>query len=650
MKYARLFWSTTLLVMLTYAISTSQIQKRALAAPNSTTVVLGGDRIYHSSPAAADLNGNGYKEIAVGAKDGMLYVVAYNGTTWSKVWERQTATDLNAVLPGGESQPADGIIDSAPAIADIDNDGDLEIVVTTGGVPNGAMPSLNRHGSIIVYERTSDWTFTVKSGWPVLMPDAMGSGSGGSTPDGIRDGIGSSPSLGDLDGDGDLEIVTMTYDRIIRAYHHNGTAVNGWPIQRPSGDPILRGGESTAAIGDIDNDGLDEVVIGTNSPPWNGDNKDGPFPAIYNNPDYTRATVWAINGDSTHVPGWPVITEQVIKSSPAIGDIDGDGDLEIVVGTGNFGSYINGHQVYAWHGNGTAVSGWPKATGGNMLSSPALADLDKDGVLDVIIGCGSETDSSCKNMYAWHGNGTNLPGFPMTTSYPLVYPPIVADVDGDNNLEILQTSNHTRDILVIQHNGTSGSINTSRSAGDNVLGSPLVDDLDNDGKMETVAASASGGQAALFIFEETTTFNDETAPWPTFHQNAARTGLVLPPELSFASSLTYFHQTGTGNTAVLIRSVKNSGGGELDWSLNLSGTGGAVSADVTSGTLAAGESAIITLTVDTTSYAEDVWHNLGTMTMTATNSGSPVNNSPINSPVKLYIGQISNIYLPFINK
>jgi hypothetical protein len=178
----------------------------------------------------------------------------------------------------------------------------------------------------------------------------VGGGAGASNPDGYWDGIWGSPALGDMDGDGDLEIAVEGFDRRLHAWHHDGTVVNGWPISRDNGDALLRGGWSSPAMGDIDDDGLPEVVFGTDSPEWEGEGSV---------PDYSKATVWAINGDSSNVPGFPVSTDQAIQSSPALGDIDGEGVLEIVVGTGDGISGSGGHKVYAWNGDGTAVDGWP---------------------------------------------------------------------------------------------------------------------------------------------------------------------------------------------------------------------------------------------------------------------------------------------------
>ncbi len=627
-----------------------------LAAPDDAMIVLGGSRITHSAPVAADLNGNGRKEIVVGASDGMLYVVAYNGSSWNKVWETQTAQAINTVANKVCGNQSTGKIEASPAVGDIDNDGELEIVVATGGIPNNNNTSTNRNGAVIAYELNTSsgtsWSFSVKSGWPFVMPDDMGAGVGAREPDGVCDGIRAEPTLGDIDGDGDLEIVTIAFDRRIRAFHHNGTVVDGWPIQRESGDIILRGGQSSAAIGDIDNDGINEIIIGTNSPPWNGDAYDGPFPDIYNIPDYSLATVWAINGDSTLVPGWPVITQQNIESSPALGDIDGDGELEVVVGTGLFDGYVNGHQVYAWNADGSLVSGWPRPTADKMPSSPAIADLDGNGTQDVIIGCGKGAAPFCRTLYAWNGSGINLPGFPMNTPFTYPYPPVVADVDGDNKLEIVLTSLETDVVSVIQHNGSNGSsIDTSRKTSSIILNVPLVHDLDGDGFLETIIASAAGnGQAAIYIFDETSSTSPapHSLPWPMFQRDAAHTAFFLPPKLGFSiSELRVYHQVGSGSVAEISGMVQNTGGEQLDWSLNTNGTGGTVTGDVSSGfALMANESDTIQFSVNTAAFSQNQWHNLGNITITATSNGQPVSGSPKTIPVFLYVGDVQQVYLP----
>ncbi len=627
----------------------------SLATPSSTYLIvpLEGAQIKGSSPVAADFNGDGYKEIVVGGSDGVLHVVSFDGTSWAEVWHHQTNQEINAANPPNPTD--DNNIRSSPAIADLDNDGHLDIVVTVGGFVHTDYED-RRNGGVLVYRYVDDspWSFELieplsadgTRGWPQPRIDQIGAGPGEGEPDGLWDGFPTSPALGDLDGDGDLEIVVEGMDRRIHAWHHDGSVVEGWPISQWNGDPLWRGGRSSPALGDIDGDGLPEIVVGTMSPMHNGEQDQ-------------NATIWALNGDSSLVPGFPVQTEHYIHSSPALGDVDGDGQLEIIVGSGDGMGTGRANLVYGLNGDGTPLctaggTEWPQETDNVVLASPALGDIDGDGELEIVIGEGGYDLTTENKLYAWNPDGSLVPGFPVLVpspspwasgSLPLQYTPILADFDGDGTVEILVTHLNDWGFVVVEPDGTISDV-TGHPMRQGLWASPMVDDVDNDGLLEIIAASGDAdAQGEIRIWDEAGAA-ESSQPWPMFHHDAMRTGLiVLPPALGFPEQIRLFHQSGSGTTEMAHFQLWNEGQGTFDWIVE--GSTPQLHLDPVSGTLTS--RATVTLTVDTSSLTAG-WTEIGYITATASWEGKPVDQSPRSAVVAVYVGDVSQAYLPILLK
>jgi len=126
---------------------------------------------------------------------------------------------------------------------------------------------------------------------------------------------------------------------------------------------------------------------------------------------------------SLNQSGFPFQEGGVVKSSPIIIDLDGDGENEIIFGT------MNGDMVVL-NSDGTFQTGnWPNHIGGQFWASPAVADIDNDGVLEIII------TNHNKNIYVFDPFGNiELEYF---TNQFLVGTPSIGNLDIENDLEIV---------------------------------------------------------------------------------------------------------------------------------------------------------------------------------------------------------------------
>lgn len=332
-----------------------------------------------ASAAVGDINGDGQPEIVAGDFGG------------NRVWALHTN---GTPLPGWPIAVGANVRSTA-ALADLDPSvPGLEVIV---GVQDGTVQAWHGDGTNV-------------PGWPVMAGNFVER---------------CSPAVGDVDGDGNLEVfVGSWYDYHagstggIYAFDHTGAPLPGWP-QLTNHTSVI----ASAVLADLDGDGRKEVIAGTYE-------------------SNARMFVWRYDG--TLFPGWPYTIPRgassgsYVSSSPAVADLDGDGNLEIVDGTcGQCGT------VYAWHRDGTVVTGWPFLAN-NVIdgSSPVIGDVDGDGRLEIVVGSGSGfTPYGCttaiSKAYILHADGTLLPGWPFDLGTATPPYPALADLDGDGLIEVV---------------------------------------------------------------------------------------------------------------------------------------------------------------------------------------------------------------------
>ena len=255
--------------------------------------------VYHAQ-ALADLDGDGDADMVIGNHQGKFHYFENTGADGNPGFTLRT----------GESNPLDGLVanfDSTPVFADLDGDGDLDLV---NGHYDGTISYLENIGA-------------------ATAPD-FAQRSGSDNPfNGIDTGNTSTPALADLDSDGDLDLIAGSRDGALDWFENTGTASAPAFTQRTGTDNPLDGisvnANSAPELADLDGDGDFDLVL------W------GWYGAV----DYYENTGTAANpvfeARSDAADPLSVFGRLWLLGKPSLADLDGDGDLDLV------------RQGFIWH-------------------------------------------------------------------------------------------------------------------------------------------------------------------------------------------------------------------------------------------------------------------------------------------------------------
>ena len=368
-----------------------------------------------NSPAVADFNGDGVKEIFMTLPEGAIHITTMrNGSFEPYNTHRKVFTDL------------ENSVDGSILVTDLGGNDSLEIIVA--GI-NGVVHMFEHEINPVAGARALPvWSVDIGSEIRVTPLVADGNIYVGGVDGGVRK----------IDYDGNIVSTSFIVGTVRSMVYSISNGVIGSEQKIITGPKY--GADGTAFT--VSEDGIIRVInIG---------------PEEQNNPALTNIIHYRFDtGDS-------------ILSSPALADIDADGELELII-TGN-------NRLWAFNGNLTLVDNFPLTIDnqnpvGQIISSPVVGDVDGDGLPDIVFGAPNGL------VYGYHGDGSLVNGFPLSTG---------------------------------------GSVNST----------PVIADVIPGGPIEIVAASEDGFLYLWTMLEDAEP--DPLLPWPTFAGNNERTNLAAP--------------------------------------------------------------------------------------------------------------------------
>ncbi|MCP4631519.1 MAG: T9SS type A sorting domain-containing protein [candidate division Zixibacteria bacterium] len=429
----------------------------------------------------------------------------------------------NRFMEGWPKNTVPGNVASHPVIVDVDGDGKMEVFMANWYF----LTAFNDDGTGVI---DNNYTLQV-AGFDkeaveiplkvfAVLPDTS-----------IRF-IGT-PSIGDIDGDSEMEVVVAASDNKLYAFevvdnNGNGLAdsVANFPVT------LDTTAVATTIITDYDNDNIEDIYIATLDGKVSVYNSVGSRIAIgesisgitsgialglnidqviftSNNTDTDTSYIGIVQlGDDDLA--WSRPYENTTLYEPVVGDINRDSRPDIVVSSSD--GKIIVHSVQS-----EILTGWPVYTEDSLGASAVIADIDRNGYPEIIIPGNSK-------IHCYNFNGTIVEGYPadLYHEYPLDTlstgivntPAVVGDITGDGVPNIMVGS-PDMDVFVPVYNPNTFKYRGQpmMAVGTPVNSSPFVFDLDGDNDIEI---GARGGDGYINILDAAATFDQSLNIWPLY--------------------------------------------------------------------------------------------------------------------------------------
>ena len=459
-----------------------------------------------------DLRGTGWHHLAVtfddNSKTMTLYIdgaVAGTDTFTNSIAYTGSNTSIGSSPSGGYF--LDGMIDDARIYARALSEDEVLALSNDATLVSGA--------TAIVINNVNDAPTLSAIGTPAFTASDITTTADGAT----------SVTAADLDGDGDMDVLSASYQDDTIAWYENDGSENFTPhVIATDAD-----GAYSVTTGDVDGDGdldvlsasaLDDEIV------WYENDGSENFTAniITSSANAARSvTTGDIDGDgdldvisassSDDTIAWyendgsGAFTTRVIATdadeaySVSTGDVDGDGDLDVL-------SASSADNKIAWYeNNGSGVfTTRVIATDADGAYSVSTADVDDDGDLDVL------SASSNDDKIAWYENdgSENFTTRVIATDADSAYSVTTGDVDGDGDMDVLSASANDDKIAWYENDGNENFTSHEITTGANVAWAVTTGDVDGDGDLDVLSASLSDDTIAWYQNTQSTVVGSPT--------------------------------------------------------------------------------------------------------------------------------------------